>query len=97
MFHLFLVDATVNVCGTAVYRLKQKITPQEFQRRLDGVMKNREIYLKYATTHLPSQILDSIDLEREDKFYWNYNVGNHFAILAEQMEKILNFQKVNIW
>ena len=78
------VDATVNVCGTAVYRLKQKITPQEFQRRLDGVMKNREIYLKYATTHLPSQILDSIDLEREDKFYWNYNVGNHFAILAEQ-------------
>ena len=78
------VDATVNVCGTVVYRLKQKITPQEFQRRLDGVMKNREIYLKYATTHLPSQILDSIDLEREDKFYWNYNVGNHFAILAEQ-------------
>ena len=78
------VDATVNVCGTAVYRLKQKITPQEFQRRLDGVMKNRKIYLKYATTHLPSQILDSIDLEREDKFYWNYNVENHFAILAEQ-------------
>lgn len=78
------VDATVNVCGTAVYRLKQKITPQEFQRRLDGVMKNRETYLKYATTHLPSQILDSIDLERADKFYWNYNVGNHFAILAEQ-------------
>ena len=78
------VDATVNVCGTAVYKIKKKITPQEFQRRLDGVMKNREIYLKYATTHLPSQILDSIDLEREDKFYWNYNVGNHFAILSEQ-------------
>lgn len=78
------VDATVNVCGTAVYRLKQKITPQDFQRRLDGVMKNRETYLKYATTHLPSQILDSIDLERADKFYWNYNEGNHFAILAEQ-------------
>lgn len=78
------LDATVNVCGTAVYRLKQKITPQEFQRRLDGVMKNRETYLKYATTHLPSQILDSIDLERADKFYWNYNEGNHFAILAEQ-------------
>lgn len=78
------VDATVNVCGTAVYRLKQKITSQEFQRRLDGVMKNRKTYLKYATTHLPSQILDSIDLEREDKFYWNYNVGNHFAILVEQ-------------
>ena len=78
------VDATVNVCGTAVYRLKQKITPQEFQRRLNGVMKNRETYLKYANTCLPSQILASIDLERADKFYWNYNVGNHFAILAEQ-------------
>ena len=78
------VDATVNVCGTAVYKLKQSITVQEFKQRLDRVMSNRETYLKYATTHLPSQILDSIDLERADKFYWNYNVGNHFAILAEQ-------------
>ena len=48
------VDAAVNVCGTAVYRLKQKISPQEFQRRLDIVMKNRETYIKYAKTHLPS-------------------------------------------
>ena len=78
------VDATVNVCGTTVYRLKHKISVQEFKDRLDKVMANRETYLKYATTHLPSQILDSIDLERVDKFYWNYNVGNHFAILAEQ-------------
>lgn len=78
------VDATVNVCGTTVYKLNQRITVQEFQKRLDNVMKNRKTYLKYASTHLPSQILDSIDIERADKFYWNYNVGNHFAILAEQ-------------
>lgn len=80
------VDTTVNVCGTTVYKLNQNITVQEFQKRLDNVMKNRETYLKYASTHLPSQILDSIDLEKADKFYWNYNVGNHFAILAEQNE-----------
>jgi hypothetical protein len=78
------VDTTVNVCGTTVYKLNQNITVQEFQKRLNNVMQNRDTYLKYASTHLPSQILDSIDLERADKFYWNYNVGNHFAILAEQ-------------
>ena len=78
------VDTTVNVCGTTVYKLNQNITAQEFQKRLDSAMQNRDTYLKYASTHLPSQILDSIDLERADKFYWNYNVGNHFAILAEQ-------------
>lgn len=80
------VDTTVNVCGTTVYKLNQNITVQEFRKRLDNVMINRETYLKYASTHLPSQILDSIDLEKADKFYWNYNVGNHFAILAEQNE-----------
>ena len=78
------VDATVNVCGTAVYRLKDKVSVQEFKSRLDNVMANRETYLKYATTHLPAQILNSIDLEMTNKFYWNYNVGNHFVILAEQ-------------
>lgn len=81
------VDTTVNVCGTTVYRLNQKITIEEFRKRLDNVMENRETYLKYASTRLPSKILDSIDLERSDKFYWNYNVGNHFAILAEQSGK----------
>lgn len=81
------VDATVNVCGTAVYKLNQSITTQEFKKRLDRVMSNRKTYLKYATTHLPSQIIASIDLERADKFYWNYNVGNHFVILAEQNEE----------
>ena len=78
------VDATVNVCGTAVYRLKEKISVEEFRKRLDNVMRNRETYLRYATTHLSTQILDTIDLERADKFYWNYNEGNHFVILAEQ-------------
>ena len=81
------VDTTVNVCGTTVYKLKQKITTDEFKKRLDNVMKNRKTYLKYAYAYLPSKIIDSIDLEKEDKFYWNYNVGNHFAILSEQIEE----------
>ena len=81
------VDTTVNVCGTAVYKLKEKITRQEFKKRLDDVMKNRETYLEYANTHLPSQILKSIDVDDESKFFWNYNVGNHFAIIAEQNER----------
>ena len=81
------VDTTVNVCGTTVYKLSQNITTDEFKKRLDSVMKNRETYLTYAYTHLPAEILDSIDLEKEDKFYWNYNVGNHFAILGEQPEE----------
>ena len=50
-------------------------------------MANRETYLRYATTHLTVRILDSIDLEGADKFYWNYNVGNHFVILSEQAEE----------
>lgn len=87
------VDTTVNVCGTTIYRLKQKITAQEFKKRLNNVMNNRETYLKYATTHLPKQILGSIDLERVDKFYWNYNVGNHFAILAEQNDDNIEYPK----
>lgn len=78
------VDTTVNVCGTAVYRLNREISVEEFKRRLDSVMKNRETYIEYVKTHLPKHIIDSIDLERADQFYWNYNSGNHFAILAEQ-------------
>jgi len=81
------VDATVNVCGTAVYRLNRRISPQEFKQRLDDVMKTRETYLQYAKTCLPSQILNSIDVNDKSKFFWNYNVGNHFAILAEQNEE----------
>lgn len=81
------VDATVNVCGTAVYRLKEKITVEEFKKRLDKTMKDRSIYIKYAKTCLPKHILGSINLERTDEFYWNYNVGNHFVILAEQKDR----------
>ena len=80
------VDATVNVCGTLVYRLKRRISPKEFNQRLDDVMKTRETYLQYVRTRLPSQILNSIDVNDKSKFFWNYNVGNHFAILAEQNE-----------
>lgn len=79
------VDATVNVCGTTIYKLKDKITPKEFQKRLDKVMNDRNTYIKYANTHLPKQLLDSIDINDSTKFFWNYNVGNHFAILAEQV------------
>lgn len=81
------VDATVNVCGTTVYKLNQNITVQEFKKRLDKVMENRETYLEYAAAYLPREILASIDLEKADKFYWNHNVGNHFVILAEQNKK----------
>lgn len=80
------VDATVNVCGTLVYRLKRRISPKEFNQKLDDIMKTRETYLQYVRTRLPSQILNSIDVNDESKFFWNYNVGNHFAILAEQNE-----------
>ncbi|MCI8352999.1 MAG: hypothetical protein HFJ58_05350 [Clostridia bacterium] len=81
------VDATVNVCGTTVYKLKQRITVQEFENRLNNVMDNRETYLRYVNTRLPKHIIASIDLDREDKFKWNYNVGNHFVILAEQNDE----------
>lgn len=81
------VDATVNVCGTAIYKLKQNISAEEFKKRLNNVMNNRKTYLQYVKTRLPKHIIDSIDLEREDKFKWNYNVGNHFVILAEQNEE----------
>ena len=76
------VDTTVNVCGTAVYKLKRRITTQEFKKRLDDIMKTRETYLEYAKIRLQSQILNSIDVNDESKFFWNYNVGNHFAILS---------------
>lgn len=85
------VDTTVNVCGTTVYRLNQKITPQEFQERLDNVMKRRETYTEYVKTHLPSHIIEAIDLNDESKFFWNYNVGNHFVILADYRENNSNF------
>ena len=77
------VDATVNVCGTAVYKLNQKITNKEFVERLDLVMNDRKTYLDFVKTCLPKEVLSSIDINDASKFYWNYNKGNHFVILAQ--------------
>lgn len=86
------VDSTVNVCGTAVYRLKENITIEEFRKRLDKTMKDRSTYIRYVKNRLPGRILESIDLNAKDsggkyKFDWNYNVGNHFVILADQKDR----------
>ena len=77
------IDATVNVCGTAVYKLNKEITNEEFIERLNGVMNNRNTYLNFVNTCLPKKILDSIDVDDVSKFFWNYNKGNHFVIFAE--------------
>ena len=77
------VDATVNVCGTAVYKLNKNITNEEFIERLNHVINDRSIYLKFLNTYLPKDILNSIDINDSFKFFWNYNKGNHFVIFAE--------------
>ena len=66
--------------------MNKNITTDEFKKRLDKVMNDKNTYIRYATTHLPSQIFNSIEVNDEKKFFWNYNVGNHFAILAEQKQ-----------
>lgn len=38
------VDATVNVCGTAVYKLKHKIEINDFKRRTEKVLINKSKY-----------------------------------------------------
>ena len=38
------VDTTVNVCGTAVYKLKHDISTEEFKFRLDNVLNNISKY-----------------------------------------------------
>ena len=77
------VDATVNVCGTTVYKLNREITNKEFVERLNSVMNNRNTYLNFVNTYLPKEILDSVDVSDASKFFWNYNKGNHFVIFAE--------------
>lgn len=77
------VDATVNVCGTAVYKLNKNITNEEFIERLNNVMNNRNTYLNFVNNYLPKDILNSIDTNDASKFFWNYNKGNHFVIFAE--------------
>ncbi len=76
------VDATVNVCGTAVYKLKQAISNHEFINRLNTVMNNHDTYVKFIQKCLPKEIQNSINTNDASKFYWNYNKGNHFVILA---------------
>lgn len=77
------VDATVNVCGTAVYKLNKDITNEEFLERLNYVMNNRSTYLNFVNSCLPREVLDSINVNDSSKFFWNYNKGNHFVIFAE--------------
>ena len=77
------VDATINVCGTAVYKMSQKISNQEFIERLDRVMNQRDSYVNFVKNCLPKEIQNSIDVNDASKFYWNYNKGNHFVILAD--------------
>lgn len=38
------VDATVNVCGTGVYRLKEEISILDFKKRVDAVFQNKNTY-----------------------------------------------------
>ena len=77
------IDATVNVCGTAVYKLNREITNEEFIERLNSVMNNRETYLDFVNNYLSEDVLNSIDVYDESKFFWNYNKGNHFVIFAQ--------------
>ena len=77
------IDATVNVCGTAVYKLNKEITNEEFVERLNLVMNNRNTYLNFVKTNLPKEVLDSMNVNDTSKFFWNYNKGNHFVIFAE--------------
>lgn len=76
------VDATVNVCGTAVYKLKQTISNRDFVERLNAIMNNHDTYVDFIQTCLPKDVQKSIDAHDASKFYWNYNKGNHFVILA---------------
>ena len=77
------VDATVNVCGTAVYKLNKNVTNEEFIERLNNVMNNRNTYWDFVNKYLPKDVLNSIDVNDASKFFWNYNKGNHFVIFAE--------------
>ena len=77
------VDSTVNVCGTAVYKLNKNITNEEFITRLDNVLNNRNTYLNFINDYLPSDVLKTMDINDSSKYYWNYTKGNHFIIFAE--------------
>ena len=77
------VDATINVCGTAIYKLNKNISNEEFLIRLNNVLNNRKSYLDFANTYLPQEVLSTIDINDSSKYYWNYTNGNHFIVFAE--------------
>ena len=77
------VDATVNVCGTAIYKLNKSISNEEFIKRLNKVLNDRKSYLDFVNAHLPLEVLKTIDINDASKYYWNYTNGNHFIIFAE--------------
>lgn len=77
------VDATVNVCGTAIYKLNKSISNEEFINRLNNILNDRKSYLEFANKHLPLEVLKTIDINDASKYYWNYTNGNHFIIFAE--------------
>ena len=77
------VDATVNVCGTAIYKLNKSISNEEFINRLNNILNDRKSYLDIANKHLPLEVLKTIDINDASKYYWNYTNGNHFIIFAE--------------
>ena len=77
------VDSTVNVCGTAVYKLNKSISNEEFINRVNNVLNNRQSYLDFVNSYLPPEVLKVIDINDTSKYYWNYNKGNHFIIFAE--------------
>lgn len=77
------VDATVNVCGTAIYKLNKNISNEEFIKRLNKVLNDRKSYLDFVNAHLPLEVLKTIDINDASKYYWNYTNGNHFIIFAE--------------
>lgn len=77
------VDATVNVCGTAIYKLNKSISNEEFINRLNNILNDRKSYLDFANKHLPLEVLKTIDINDASKYYWNYTNGNHFIIFAE--------------
>lgn len=38
------IDSTVNVCGTAIFKLKREITPKEFRNRVEKEFKDKSKY-----------------------------------------------------
>lgn len=65
------VDATVNVCGTSVYKLSKKISIQEFLSRVECVLADRTKYTWNYTNgnHFISLCSSSGEYETEEGYY----------------------------